>query len=85
MATRSFITGVNGQDGAYLSKLLLEKGHAVVGSVRNAATANLARLEELGIARDIELVDFELLEFSNVVRVIERARVERIYNLAGQS
>ena len=60
MAKRSFITGVNGQDGAYLSKLLLEKGHAVVGAVRNVSTSNLGRLQELGIAGDIELVDFEL-------------------------
>ena len=85
MTKRSFITGVNGQDGAYLSRLLLEKGHAVVGAVRNVSTANLARLQELGIAGDIELVDFELLEFGNAVRVFERARVGEIYNLAGQS
>ena len=85
MAKRSFITGVNGQDGAYLAKLLLEKGHAVVGAVRNAATANLGRLQELGIAGDVDLIDFELQEFGNVLRVIERARVDEVYNLAGQS
>jgi GDPmannose 4,6-dehydratase len=85
VAKRSFITGVNGQDGAYLSKLLLEKGHAVVGGVRNVSTSNLGRLQELGIADDIELVDFELRESGNVLRVIERAQVDEIYNLAGQS
>jgi GDPmannose 4,6-dehydratase len=85
VAKRSFITGVNGQDGAYLSRLLLEKGHTVVGAVRNVSTANLGRLHELGIAGDIELVDFELREFGNVLRVIERARVDEVYNLAGQS
>jgi GDPmannose 4,6-dehydratase len=85
MAKRSLITGVNGQDGAYLAKLLLEKGHAVVGGVRNTSTANLARLDELGVTREIELVDLELVEFANVLRVIERARVDEIYNLAGQS
>ena len=85
MAKRSFITGVNGQDGGYLARLLLEKGHSVVGAVRNAATANLGRLHELGIADAIELVDFELLEFGNVLRLIERARVDEVYNLAGQS
>ena len=57
----------------------------MVGAVRNVATANLGRLQELGIAGDVELVDFELLEFGNVVRVIERARVDEVYNLAGQS
>jgi GDPmannose 4,6-dehydratase len=85
MGKRAFITGVNGQDGAYLARLLLEKGDTVIGAVRNIATANLARLDELGIAGAIELVDFELLEFSNVLRVIERARVDEIYNLAAQS
>ena len=85
MAKRSFITGVNGQDGAYLARLLLEKGHAVVGAVRNIATANLGRLHELGIAGDVELTDFELREFGNVLRVIERAQADEVYNLAGQS
>ena len=85
MTRRSFITGVNGQDGAYLARLLLEKGHAVVGAVRNAAAANLGRLQELGIANDIELVDFELQEYGDILRVIERAQVEEVYNLAGQS
>jgi GDPmannose 4,6-dehydratase len=85
MAKRSFITGVNGQDGAYLAQLLLQKGHAVVGAVHNTATANLGRLHELGIASDIELTDFELLEYGNVLRVIERTGVDEIYNLAGQS
>jgi GDPmannose 4,6-dehydratase len=82
---RSFITGVNGQDGAYLARLLLERGYSVVGAVRDADTANLGRLRELGIIDDVELVDFELLEFGNVLRVIERARVDEVYNLAGQS
>ena len=85
MAKRSFITGVNGQDGAYLAQLLLANGHAVVGAVRNVATANLGRLHELGIAGDVELVDFELMEYGNVRSVIERARVDEVYNLAGQS
>jgi GDPmannose 4,6-dehydratase len=85
MARRSLITGINGQDGAYLAKLLLEQGHVVVGAVRNVATANLARLAELGIEGDVELVDLELTEFGNVLRVIERAQVEEVYNLAGQS
>jgi GDPmannose 4,6-dehydratase len=85
VAKRSFITGVNGQDGAYLAQLLLKNGHSVVGAVRNVPTANLGRLQELGITADVELVDFELQEFGNVLRVIERARVDEVYNLAGQS
>jgi GDPmannose 4,6-dehydratase len=85
VAKRSFITGVNGQDGAYLAQLLLKNGHSVVGAVRNVPTANLGRLQELGITGDVELVDFELQEFGNVLRVIERARADEVYNLAGQS
>jgi GDPmannose 4,6-dehydratase len=85
VAKRSFITGVNGQDGAYLAQLLLNKGHSVVGAVRNVPTANLGRLQELGIAGDVEIVDFELQEFGSALRVIERARVDEVYNLAGQS
>ena len=85
MAKRSFITGVNGQDGAYLAQLLLKNGHSVVGAVRNVPTANLGRLQELGIAGDVEIVDFELQEFGNALRVIERARPDEVYNLAGQS
>ena len=77
--------GVNGQDGAYLAQLLLKKGHSVVGAVRNVPTANLGRLQELGIAGDVEIVDFELQEFGSALRVIERARVDEVYNLAGQS
>jgi GDPmannose 4,6-dehydratase len=85
MTKRSLITGVNGQDGAYLARLLLEKGHIVIGAVRNAQTANLGRLHELGISGDIELIDFDLLNFENTPRAIEQARVDQIYNLAGQS
>jgi GDPmannose 4,6-dehydratase len=85
VAKRSFITGVNGQDGAYLAQLLLNKGHSVVGAVRNVPTANLGRLQELGVAGDVEIVDFELQEFGSALRVIERARVDEVYNLASQS
>jgi GDPmannose 4,6-dehydratase len=85
MAKRAFITGVTGQDGAYLSKLLLEKGYEVFGAYRRSASTNVWRLEELGIADQVKLVPFELLEFSNIVRSLEKTQPDEFYNLAAQS
>ena len=85
MAKRALITGINGQDGSYLSKLLLDKGYEVVGAVRHTSAVNLERLAELGIKEKIELLDLELLEYSNITRLIERAKPDELYNLAAQS
>jgi GDPmannose 4,6-dehydratase len=79
------VTGVNGQDGAYLAKLLLEKGHHVLGGVRRSSTANIARLTELGLDKDIELVDLDLFELSNVMRLLAKKCPDEVYNLAAQS
>jgi GDPmannose 4,6-dehydratase len=85
MQKRALITGVNGQDGSYLAKLLLEKGYEVYGAVRRTSGVNLSRLEALGVARDIRLVDIELLEYNSVLKAIEKARPTELYNLAAQS
>jgi len=85
MTKRALITGVTGQDGAYLAKLLLEKGYEVFGAYRRSASINTWRLEELGAADHIRLEPFDLVEFSNVLRTIERVRPTEIYNLAAQS
>ena len=85
MAKRALITGITGQDGAYLSKLLLEKGYEVWGTYRRSASVNLWRLEELGIAQDIKLVAFDLLEYSNIRRTLEKVQPDELYNLAAQS
>lgn len=85
MAKRALITGVNGQDGAYLSKLLLEKGYEVFGAHRRTGAAELPRLAELGIENEIESVTFDLLESSNLHRLIECIRPDEVYNLTGQS
>ena len=82
---RALVTGVTGQDGAYLAKLLLAKGYKVFGAIRRTSMAHVARLDELGIAADVELVDFDLLELSNILRVVEQTRPDEIYNLAAQS
>jgi GDPmannose 4,6-dehydratase len=85
MKKRALITGIHGQDGAYLAKLLLEKGYEVIGAARRSASGGNWRLRELGIASDIKTVDFELLEFSNILRTVEKLQADEIYNLAAQS
>ncbi|QOZ52001.1 GDP-mannose 4,6-dehydratase [Bradyrhizobium sp. CCBAU 53338] len=85
MARRALITGVTGQDGAYLSRLLLEKGYDVVGGSRASPARDLWRLKALGIDRDVRIVDLELLDSRSIVSVIERERPDEIYNLAAQS
>ncbi len=81
----AFITGITGQDGAYLAKFLLEKGYAVHGGVRRTASMNRGRLAELGIENEIQYHDFDLLELSNIVSVIDEIKPDEIYNLAAQS
>ncbi len=85
MAKTAFITGIAGQDGGYLAKLLLEKGYKVVGGIRRTSHSATWRLEELGIDKDIELVDFELGETLNIFRAIEKAEPTEFYNLGAQS
>ena len=85
MAKTALITGVSGQDGAYLSKLLLNKGYKVIGGERRSASGSLWRLKELNIENDIEITDFELSEFTNIIRTIEKYKPDEIYNLAAQS
>ncbi len=79
------ITGINGQDGSYLAKNLLEKGYKVFGAKRRGSTSGMWRLEKLKIEKDVELIDFDLIEQSNVYRVIKNIEPDEIYNLAAQS
>lgn len=85
MSKLAMVTGISGQDGAYLARLLLEKGYRVVGAMRRNSSTTLGRLAELGIEQDVEITDFELLEDSNIRRTIERLKPDEIYNLAAQS
>ena len=80
----ALVTGVTGQDGSYLAQLLLEKSYRVFGAVRPSSRSNFARLQELGIARDVEFVDMDLLEYSNILRVFEQIHPDEVYNLAAQ-
>lgn len=79
------ITGITGQDGGYLAKLLLSKGYKVIGAFRRGATDTFENLAEHGILDQIEMVDFDLFEFSNVCRVLHKHQPDEFYNLAAQS
>ena len=85
MRKTALVTGVSGQDGSYLAKFLLEKGYTVYGSHRRNASGSLWRLDALSITNDVKLIDLELTEFFNIMRVIERVKPDEIYNLAAQS
>jgi GDPmannose 4,6-dehydratase len=86
MARTALVTGITGQDGAYLSRLLLDKGYRVFGAFRRGASLNLWRLNELGVTEaDIEFIPFELLEYANLRRAIEETAPDEIYNLGAQS
>ena len=82
---RAFVTGVSGQDGAYLAKMLLEKGYEVYGTFRRSSHTEYERLVELGIQKDIKFVLAELQEFSNLLRAVEQVQPDEVYNLAAQS
>jgi GDPmannose 4,6-dehydratase len=81
----ALVTGITGQDGAYLAQLLLEKGYHVVGAFRRASLVSTARLDALGITHEVELVPFDLTDHGNMRRTIERSEPDEIYNLAAQS
>ena len=81
----ALITGIRGQDGAYLAKFLLEKGYEVWGADRRSGDNSSWRLKELGIEKDIKYIYLDLLEFSNILRVIEKVKPDEVYNLAAQS
>jgi GDPmannose 4,6-dehydratase len=87
MGPRALITGITGQDGAYLAQLLLTKGYRVSGMVRrsNNGDVDTHRLDWLGIASDVELLDGDLLDLSGIIRVLKEAKPDEVYNLGAQS
>ncbi|MGB3245297.1 MAG: GDP-mannose 4,6-dehydratase [Sulfitobacter sp.] len=82
---KAFITGITGQDGAYLAKLLLEKGYEVHGGVRRISHPELPRLEKLGVSADIQLHEFDLSDPYNIIRAVNTVKPDEFYNLAAQS
>ena len=86
--TRSaVITGITGQDGAYLAQCLLAKGYRVYGTFRRGSSVNFWRIEDLGIAghERLRLVEFDLLDMGSGIRLLETAQPAEVYNLAAQS
>lgn len=85
MQKKALVTGVTGQDGAYLVKLLVEKGYKVYGAHRRSSSLDLARITYLGVQNEVELVDMDLLDCTNISNVVRRIQADEIYNLAAQS
>jgi len=84
---KALITGITGQDGAYLAQLLLEKGYAVTGTYRRSSSVNFWRIEELGIQShpQLNLVEYDLTDLASSIRLIEQCDPDEVYNLAAQS
>ena len=82
---KALITGVTGQDGAYLARSLLNKGYKVYGGQRRSTAIKHWRLDEMGITKDIEFVELDLLDHANIRRRIEKVQPDYFYNLAAHS
>jgi len=84
---KAIITGITGQDGAYLAQHLLEQGYNVTGTFRRTSSANFWRIEYLGIADhpELNLVEHDITDLSNCIRLVDRSEPDEIYNLAAQS
>jgi GDPmannose 4,6-dehydratase len=87
MMKTSIITGITGQDGAYLAQILLEKGYTVYGTYRRTSSVNFWRIEELGIAKhpNLHLVEYDLTDLSASIRLLQTTGATEVYNLAAQS
>ncbi len=85
MNTSALITGITGQDGAYLSQLLLQKGYQVYGILARRSSDTLWRLRELGIENEVRLIDGDLTDLSSLIRALESSRATEVYNLGAQS
>ena len=81
----ALITGITGQDGAYLSKFLLEKYYKVVGITRNLQSGVLNGLSFLGVENNVQLVEANVFDLSNIIRLLEKYKPDEFYNLAAQS
>ncbi|PXA83958.1 GDP-mannose 4,6-dehydratase [Caulobacter sp. D4A] len=84
---RALITGITGQDGAYLAQLLLGKGYEVFAIARRISTGGIhdTRLKWLGVDGDVKIYDADLLDLSSLVRIVEKVKPDEVYNLAAQS
>jgi len=85
MTKSALITGITGQDGAYLAKLLLEKGYRVSGVLARRSSDTLWRLGHLGIVKDVNLIDGDIIDMTSILRALEASAPDEVYNLAAQS
>src|SRR5258708_24845842 len=85
MSKAALVTGVNGQDGAYLSNLLLEKGYKVYGLLARRSSDTTWRLRSLGIQDDVQYVEGDLTDLSSLIRALAHFEVGEVYNLGAQS
>ena len=81
----ALITGVTGQDGAYLAKFLLKKGYKVFGGARKLSKGGLNRLQTLGVQEKVNFINFDLNNESEVFEVFQKNQFNEVYNLAAQS
>ena len=81
----ALITGISGQDGAYLAKFLLKKNYKVIGVERRSARSNNWRLERLDIANKVTIEDIDIKEINNLIRLFNNYKIDEVYNLAAQS
>ena len=84
---KALVTGITGQDGAYLTELLLSKGYQVYGTYRRTSSVNFWRLGELGILSDpnLHLLEYDLTDLSTTIRILQTSEAHEVYNLAAQS
>jgi GDPmannose 4,6-dehydratase len=84
---KAIITGITGQDGAYLAELLLKKGYQVLGTYRRTSSVNFWRIEELGIQAhpNLQLIEYDLTDLGASIRLLQKTEATEIYNLAAQS
>ncbi|MDI3382364.1 GDP-mannose 4,6-dehydratase [Xenophilus aerolatus] len=87
MKKHAVVTGITGQDGAYLAELLLEKGYVVYGTYRRTSSVNFWRIEELGIQNnpDLHLVEYDLTDLGSSLTLMKQTQPDEVYNLAAQS
>jgi GDPmannose 4,6-dehydratase len=82
---RALICGISGQDGAYLAKLLLDKGYEVFGTSRDVNTRVFGGLEALGIRERVQLLSMSIVDFRSVLQVLQKVQPGEVYNFSGQS
>ena len=82
---KALICGISGQDGAYIAKLLLDKGYEVYGGSRDAQMSSFNNLKILNIFNEVKLISININDFRSVLQTIIKVKPDEIYNLAGQS